>query len=193
MSQLSLYCVDAVLLLDNAGKRIYSKYYSAPHQEQGSAGATGTLAGSLNQELEYETRLFKKTQKQNFEILIFEERLVLYKEYVDMSVYLVGPLEENELVLQQAFSAIKDSLELILATGIDKKNILEHFDMVALAIDETIDDGVILETDPATIASRVTKPPSKEAQINIELSEKGLLSAWGFAKSKLAERLQQGL
>ncbi|CAR21126.1 coatomer subunit zeta [Lachancea thermotolerans CBS 6340] len=196
MAELSLYSVEAVLLLDNEGNRIYTKYYHSPHEKSDShitKRAIDGMSSSSKQQTEYESRLFKKTHKQNSEILIFEDCLVLYKEYVDVSLYLVGSIDENELVLQQAFSAIKDSLELILATGIDKKNIIEHFDMVALAIDESIDDGIILETDPATIASRVTKPPSKDAPINIELSEKGLLSAWGFAKSKLAERLQQGL
>lgn len=195
MSALSLYSVQAVLLLDNEGKRIYTKYYHPPHltSEQQLSIEQNSIGTSTKQQNDFELRLFKKTHKQNADILIFEDHLILCKEYVDTVLYLVGSIDENELVLQQAFSAIKDSLELILATGIDKKNILEHYDMVALAIDESIDDGIILETDPATIASRVTKPPSKDAQINIELSEKGLLSAWGFAKSKLAERLQQGI
>ncbi|SCU81208.1 LANO_0B02300g1_1 [Lachancea nothofagi CBS 11611] len=191
MVDLSLYAIEALLVLDGEGKRIYTKYYRSPHEKPEQSSQQHKT--SVKQQTEFESRLFKKTHKQNAEILLFEDSLVLYKEYVDVSLYLVGSADENELVLQQAFTAVKDSLDLVLATGIDKKNILEHYDMVALAIDETIDDGIILETDPATIASRVTKPPSKDAPINIELSEKGLLSAWGFAKSRLAERLQQGL
>ncbi|SCU78141.1 LAME_0A03444g1_1 [Lachancea meyersii CBS 8951] len=190
MPNLSLYAVEALLILDGEGKRIYAKYYNGPHDEE-QASQQGK--SSSKEQMDFESRLFKKTHKQNADILLFEDSLVLYKEYVDVSLYLVGSAEENELVLQQALAAVRDSLELVLATGIDKKNILEHYDMAALVIDETIDDGIILETDPATIASRVTKPPSKDVPINIELSEKGLLSAWGFAKSKLAERLQQGL
>ena len=111
---------------------------------------------------------------------------------MDVTLYLLGSLDENELILQQAFNAFKDSLDLILNSGIDKKNIQENYDMVLLAIDETIDDGIILETDPATIASRVTKPPNNEPQMSLDL-DKGLLGAWGFAKSKLQERLQQSL
>lgn len=196
MPGLSLYSVQAVLVLDNEGKRMYAKYYHPPHKNPNSPQQTDDsdpILSSVKQQKEFEKNLHKKTHKQNSDILIFEDHLVLYKEYVDVSLFLIGPMDENEIVLQQAFSAVKDSLELILETGIDKKNVQEHYDMVALAIDETVDDGIILETDPATIASRVTKPPSKDAQISIDLSEKGLLSAWGFAKSKLAEKLQQGL
>ena len=81
---------------------------------------------------------------------------------------------------------------MILNSGMDKKNIQENYDMVLLAIDETIDNGVILETDSNTIASRVSKPPTNEPQMALDL-DKGFLGAWGFAKSKFQERLQQGL
>lgn len=189
MSSLSLYSVQAVLILDNVGKRVYAKYYQPPHTPDEKHKQ---LLHSVKKQKEFEKQLFQKTHKQDSDILIFEDHLVLYKEYLDVTLYLLGSLEENEMVLQQAFSAFKDSLDLILNSGIDKKNIHEHYDMVLLAIDETIDDGIILETDPATIASRVTKPPTNEPQMSLDL-DKGLLGAWGFAKSKLQERLQQGM
>lgn len=189
MSSLSLYCVQAVLILDNTGKRVYAKYYEPPHS---TTDKHKVLLQSLKRQTEFEKELFQKSHKQDSEILIFEDHLVLYKEYLDVTLYLLGSLDENELILQQAFNAFKDSLDLILNSGIDKKNIQENYDMVLLAIDETIDDGIILETDPATIASRVTKPPNNEPQMSLDL-DKGLLGAWGFAKSKLQERLQQSL
>lgn len=189
MSGLSLYSVQAVLILDNAGNRIHAKYYQPPHISDDRRRA---LLQSVKKEKEFEKQLFQKTHKQDSEILIFEDHLVYYKEYLDVTLYLLGSMEENEIVLQQAFSAFKDSLDLILNSGIDKKNIQEHYDMVLLAIDETFDNGIVLETDPATIASRVTKPPLNEPQMSLDL-DKGLLGAWGFAKSKLQERLQQGM
>lgn len=68
-------------------------------------------------------------------------------------------------------------------------------DLVSLAIDEICDDGIILETDPVVISSRVSRPPQQDiASVkNIDLSEQGLLNAWEFGKMKLGERLRQGL
>ncbi|CDF90917.1 probable Coatomer subunit zeta [Zygosaccharomyces bailii] len=189
MTDLSLYSVQAILILDGSGNRVYANYYRPPHEPEEQLS---TLSQSVKKQKEFEKQLFNKTHKQDSEILIFEDHLVLYKEYLDVTLYLIGSIEENEMVLQLAFSAFKDSLDLILNSGIDKKNIQEHYDMVLLAIDETIDHGVILETDPAAIASRVTKPPVNEPQITLDL-DKGLLGAWGFAKSRLQERLQQGI
>lgn len=66
---------------------------------------------------------------------------------------------------------------------------------MSLAIDEIVDDGIILETDPVIIASRVSKPPTQDmANIkNIDLSEQGLLNVWEFGKQKLAERMRQAI
>lgn len=77
----------------------------------------------------------------------------------------------------------------------DKRTIIENYDLVSLAIDEIIDDGIILETDPVLIASRVSRAPTADApnMKNIDLSEQGLLNAWEFGRRKLAEQLRQGL
>lgn len=77
----------------------------------------------------------------------------------------------------------------------DKRTIVENYDLVSLAIDEIIDDGIVLETDPVIVASRVSKPPVQDISSvqGIDLSEEGLLKAWQFGKMKLGERLRQGL
>ena len=77
----------------------------------------------------------------------------------------------------------------------DKRTIVENYDLVSLAIDEIVDDGIILETDPVIVASRVSKAPQQDAPTikNIDLSEQGMLNIWEFGKAKLADRLRQGL
>lgn len=77
----------------------------------------------------------------------------------------------------------------------DRRTIIENYDLVSLAIDEIVDDGIILETDPVIVSSRVSRPPVQDmASVrNIDLSEQGLLNAWEFGKMKLGERLRQGL
>ncbi len=77
----------------------------------------------------------------------------------------------------------------------DKRTILENYDLVCLAIDELVDDGIVLETDPVTLAARVSRPPAQDVTgvKGIDLSEQGLLNAWEFGKKKLTEQLRQGL
>lgn len=185
---MSLYSVEAILILDSQGERVYGKYYKPPHSSNDEGSKN--LANSTKLQLDFEKQLFKKTHKKDSEILLYENHLVLYKEYIDVTLYLIGDSNENELILQTAFDAFKNSLELVFSNDIDKKNIQENFDLVLLTVDELVDNGIILETDPASIASRVTKAPENNVSLDLD---KGLLGAWGFAKSKLQERLQNGL
>ena len=64
-----------------------------------------------------------------------------------------------------------------------------------MAIDEIVDDGIVLETDPVAIASRVSRPPVQDitAVKGIDLSEQGFMNAWEFSKMKISEKLRQGL
>jgi coatomer subunit zeta len=66
---------------------------------------------------------------------------------------------------------------------------------VSLAVDEIVDDGIILETDPVIVVSRVSKPPAQDVVTmrNIDLSEQGVYNLWEFGKQKAIERLRQGL
>lgn len=77
----------------------------------------------------------------------------------------------------------------------DKRTIIENYDLVTLAIDEIVDDGIILETDPMVVSSRVSRAPAQDApnMKNIDLSEQGLLNAWEFGKRKLAEAARNNM
>lgn len=78
----------------------------------------------------------------------------------------------------------------------DKRTIIENYDLVALATEEMVDDGVVLETDPGAVIARVSKAPVQQDLANLkglDLSEQGLLNAWEFGKKQLQERLRQGL
>ena len=92
-------------------------------------------------------------------------------------MYLVAPLNENESLIYSTMNNLFEALTILLDNTVDKQTILDKYDMVCLAIDETIDDGIIIEYDPATIVSRVTNPPSAVYENvnlkNIDISEKG--------------------
>jgi hypothetical protein len=50
--------------------------------------------------------------------------------------------------------SIQEALEILLRGPISKKSLLENFDYLLLVIDETIDKGVLIETDAQMIANR---------------------------------------
>ena len=80
-------------------------------------------------------------------------------------------------------------------TQVDRRSLVENYDLVALAIDEMVDAGIILETDAVVVAGRVSRPAVQEGgqMGGLDLSEEGLVKIYQLGKAKLGERLRQGL
>lgn len=178
-----LYQVTLVLLLDNEGHRLFAKYY---HDEDHA---------SLAQQRKFEQTLFPKINKVNEDILLYDNHLVAYKQVNDVLVVVVAKINENESLIYSVCANLTEALTILLDNSLDKNTVVEKYDMVSLAIDETVDDGIIIEIDPAIIVSRVTNPPVANAvdNIKIDISERGLFNAFSFATKKIGERLQQGI
>ncbi|KAK7509935.1 Longin-like domain-containing protein [Phyllosticta citriasiana] len=193
---LSLYSVNAILILakDDAS-RILAKYYDAPHKPSGTKDRSYPGANpypSVKDQKEFEKELHKQTASQadKCDIILYDNRLVVFKQCQDIICYVVGDASENEILLYSVVLALRDSLYQVLKTPPDKRTILEHFDMVALAVDEIVDDGIILETDPRAIAARVSQPPVADFSAkNIDLSEQGLVNGWKMARSFIGKSL----
>lgn len=75
------------------------------------------------------------------DIILFEGYPAVYKHATDLIFYLIGNPEENELILQMALSSFYDAVNNLLRTQVEKRAVLEYFDLVMLCLDETIDDG----------------------------------------------------
>lgn len=76
----------------------------------------------------------------------------------------------------------------------DRRTIIESYDLVSLAIDEIVDDGIILETDPTIIVQRVSRAPTQDVNLSrIDLSEQGVNNLAQLGKAKLTDWLRQGL
>lgn len=178
-----LYTITLVLILDNDGRRLFAKYY---HDEDHL---------TLAQQTKFETSLFPKINKVNEDILLYDNHLVAYKQVNDITIAVVAKLNENESLVYLVVASLNEALTILLENSLDKNTVIEKYDMVSLAVDETVDDGIVMEIDPAIIVSRVTNPPLANAvdNIKIDISERGLFNAFSFATKKIGERLQQGI
>jgi hypothetical protein len=111
----------------------------------------------------------------------------LYKSTGDVFIYFVANSHlENEIMLFGFLNAFYDALVILLKNSLEKSVILDNLDLVLLAMDETIDDGIILEVDASNIAARVSKRSDKD---NVPLSEQTLSQAFRSAQESLARSL----
>jgi len=140
---LSPYDIKGLAILDNDGNRILAKYFDE-----------NTLP-TVKEQKAYEKNLFNKTHKANAEIIMLDGMVCVYRSNVDLFFYVMGGSNENELVLVNVLNCVFDTVSQILRKNVEKKGLLENLDIVMLAVDEIVDGGIILETDPAFVVQRV--------------------------------------
>ena len=170
--------VQNVLLLDSDGKRVAVRYYDS---------AMKTTAAQMK----FEKEVFSKTSRNNArgeaEITLLDNHIVVYKFCADLHFFVTAKVDENEIIVATVLNAFFDAVSLLLRGVVEKRAALENLDLVLLTIDELIDGGIILETDPNNIANRVTMRGA-EGQ-DTPLAEQSLASALAIAREQLTRNL----
>ncbi|KAJ3189343.1 Coatomer subunit zeta-1 [Gaertneriomyces sp. JEL0708] len=167
--------VRGVIILDSEGKRLLSKYYTADYP-------------TVKEQKVFEKSLFDKTKKTSNQVVLFDNQIVLYKDSIDVYIYFFGSMEENELLIHHLLTSFYEALSILLKGQVEKRMILERYDVVSLALDETIDGGILLEFEPNNIAARVTK---KSSEADIPLAEQSMAQVFQRAQQQLARSLLQ--
>ncbi|XP_066554926.1 coatomer subunit zeta-2 isoform X1 [Amia ocellicauda] len=160
----SLYTVKAIFILDSDGNRLLSKYYDTE------------LYPSMKEQKNFERNVFNKTSKTDSEIAFLEGLTIVYKSSIDIFFYVVGSAQENELMLMAVLNCLFDSLSQILRKNVEKRSLLDNMDGAFLVVDEIIDGGVILESDPLQVIQKVNfraeDSPLSEQSVAQHLSQK---------------------
>ncbi|CAH8488372.1 unnamed protein product [Schistosoma rodhaini] len=139
----SLYSINSILILDSEGKRILAKYYDSSFP-------------SVKLQLEFESKLFKKTSKTNgAEITLLDGATCVYRNVGDLYFYVVGDANENELLLVSALQCLYDSVSQALKRSVEKKTLMDNLDLIFLIVDELCHNGILLESDATALVSRV--------------------------------------
>ncbi|OAL28855.1 hypothetical protein AYO20_09335 [Fonsecaea nubica] len=216
---MSLHSVVAILILSTDSSpdssRLFAKYYNPPHASaQPQHPPQSQPYPHLKEQKAFEKGLLEKTSKQTSDVILYDNKVVVFKMESDVMLYVVGGPEENEILLYNVVLALRDTLSILLKSvyrphffsltatdkgdyrnSTDKRTIMENYDLVTLAIDEIVDDGIVLETDPVMVASRVSKAPAQDApnMKNIDLSEQGIQNLWEFGKKQGMEFVRRNL
>lgn len=113
----------AIVILDSDGNRVLAKYYSPPHLASAPPAPLNSQYITTPQPNPYPTvkdqdtfekGLFEKTKKQSSDVILYDNKLVVYKQGVDVTMYVVGGAEENEIMLYLVVVALRDCLDAIL-------------------------------------------------------------------------------
>jgi len=152
MNDASMYMIKAVLVLDNDGERLISKYFD------------NDRFPTVKEQKSFETKLFEKTSKdQDSEIVLLDDLTILYKSNVDLFFYIIGDHTENELILSSLLTAFYDSVNTVLSKNVEKRCLLNNLHSILLIVDELVDDGIIMDIDSASIMQKIGCGPSVSA------------------------------
>lgn len=114
---MSLHSVQALLILaadgtaDNA--RIFTKYYEPPHTSPTYPTPVQSYK-TLKEQKAFEKGLLEKTAKQTSDVILYDNKIVVFKMESDVMLYVVGNVDENEILLYNVVLALRDSLSILL-------------------------------------------------------------------------------
>ena len=115
---MSLFSVNAILLLSaDDNSRILTKYYAPPHPPANNQGNNYPGANpypSLNDQKSFEKGLLEKTAKQTSDVILYDNKVCVFKCESDVMLYVVGGADENEIMLYSVILALRDSLNILL-------------------------------------------------------------------------------
>lgn len=129
---LSLFSVNAVLLMSaDDGSRIFTKYYSPPHPPAGTAPNATDYPGAnpyptVKEQRAFEQGLLEKTNKQTSDVILYDNRIVVFKMESDVMLYVVGGAEENEVLLYNVVLSLRDALGILFKYVVAPNSVPVH-------------------------------------------------------------------
>lgn len=104
---------DVRYLLLKAGYLTLYFFVTILDAQSGQTGSTVSPFADIKAQKAFEKGLLEKTAKQTSDIILYDNRIVLYKCESDVMIYVIGGINENEVMLYNVIVALRDSLHLL--------------------------------------------------------------------------------
>jgi coatomer subunit zeta len=121
-----LHSVQAVLLLATdtpaESARIFAKYYTSPHTSATNPPPPQPYS-TVKEQKAFEKGLLEKTSKQTSDVILYDNKVVVFKMESDIMIYVVGSAEENEILLYNVILSLRDTLSVLfkyVSSNVDK-------------------------------------------------------------------------
>ena len=73
------------------------------------------------------------------DIMTVENYVAIFRCYVDMSIYILGEKDDNELILAMVLDTVHECFDKVFKHSIERKSLINNMTAVILVIDELID------------------------------------------------------
>jgi hypothetical protein len=92
----------------------------------------------------------------------------------EVAIFIGGDEGDNEAVLANVLEIFEEVLLSLTKGSLTRRNLLENYQGLLVAIDEMIDDGIIINTDAENLDIKVNNKSQKAAGSN-ESASSGIL------------------
>ncbi|KAL7702395.1 coatomer zeta subunit [Lotmaria passim] len=154
-----LHHVQAVIVLDDSGRRIFTKYFVGEDTPESSQALE-----PLEKQRALEQNIFQTIHDPRrggnvayeSEIIVVDGHVVLFHVSEDVTVAVMGAGNENEVVLCSVLTGLVDALKQELnVPSLTARLLLENYCALLMTVDEMLDEGIVLETDSAAVATEL--------------------------------------
>ncbi|KAH9385625.1 coatomer subunit zeta [Nematocida major] len=138
-------------------------------------------------EEDMEKRMFEKAKEADDSIILFEDRVVLYKIVGDICIMLYASINENEIALSNALDAFYTAAIKTINGPLTQKSVEKHYDEMFLLIDAFIYKTLIVTDSSADLAASIhtrtfeglesIQMPSKLSSA-LKKAQKSFASSW---------------
>ena len=87
--------------------------------------------------------------------------VAIFRCYSDMTIFIIGHIDDNELILGMLLDCMHECFDRIFRKGIERKSLIENMSGVILVIDELLDSGIIMHLEPTIILARIDTKAGK--------------------------------
>ena len=166
--------IKFIIILDNSGKLIYGKYFIDKDQEK---------QREFEKQLCFQVKNLNITQGK-LDIFNIDDYNVFVKIIGEIA-YFIGVNEEDNECLGYNFCKIfENCLGGITNDNFDQKKIFDNLDKIMLIIDEMVDNGLIINSDPDSIEKLISlQDESGSKFISFGTSEQNKSSGGGLFSS----------
>ena len=166
--------IKFIIILDNSGKLIYGRYFIGKDQER---------------QREFEKQLCFQVKNLNIsqdELDIFNiDDYNIFVKIIGEIAYFIGINENDNECLGYNFCKIfENCLGSITNDNFDRQKIFDNLDKIMLIIDEMVDNGLIINTDPESIEKLISHQNESGSKfISFGTSEQSSSSGGGLFSS----------
>lgn len=170
---------------NTCNNRIYSKYY--PNEE---------LFSEENSKLDFEKSIMKRISTSDSDFIIHQDRMVLFRRSFDVVIMIVAKMDENEMFLYEVIECLLLVLREVIKPQLDSIALLDNYDLLVVALDQIIMEGIPLDLDSLDIISRLEEKKTlsfRSSSVNSILNSVGGSSSSHQHTSPIADAATQGL